>query len=329
MKFFKISAWTLFLLIGQWSIAEEQKNKSDEAIVEKQDVRVEVCSACHQNQYDAMKSSRHWISGDSRTPVNLKECSTCHGDVDEHVQSMGSIDSKGLQTFTPKTTSMTPTEQNAVCKTCHTGPDFLHWEAGGHAAADVGCVSCHSMHKEDKALHKTTQADVCYSCHINMKAMANKPYRHPIREHKMTCTDCHGPHGGAGDADLKTFSINETCYNCHAEKRGPFLWEHIPVSENCNLCHSAHGSINAGMLTRRQPHMCQSCHEPTGHPNVTTGPHQRHSRLALSYRQPGGVDQGPPGSSRGISRFVLGESCMNCHSMVHGSNHPAGANLMR
>jgi hypothetical protein len=26
---------------------------------------------------------------------------------------------------------------------------------------------------------------------------------------------------------------------------------------------------------------------------------------------------------------VLGESCMNCHSRVHGSNHPSGLNFMR
>jgi hypothetical protein len=26
---------------------------------------------------------------------------------------------------------------------------------------------------------------------------------------------------------------------------------------------------------------------------------------------------------------VLGQSCMNCHSRVHGSNHPSGLNLMR
>ena len=28
-------------------------------------------------------------------------------------------------------------------------------------------------------------------------------------------------------------------------------------------------------------------------------------------------------------RFIVGESCMNCHSHVHGSNHPSGANLLR
>ena len=31
----------------------------------------------------------------------------------------------------------------------------------------------------------------------------------------------------------------------------------------------------------------------------------------------------------GISRFVMGESCLNCHTKVHGTNHPAGAKLMR
>ena len=30
-----------------------------------------------------------------------------------------------------------------------------------------------------------------------------------------------------------------------AEKRGPFLWEHAPVVENCTNCHTPHGSANA------------------------------------------------------------------------------------
>ena len=32
---------------------------------------------------------------------------------------------------------------------------------------------------------------------------------------------------------LKEASVNDNCYKCHAEKRGPFLWEHPPVRENC------------------------------------------------------------------------------------------------
>jgi hypothetical protein len=29
------------------------------------------------------------------------------------------------------------------------------------------------------------------------------------------------------------------------------------------------------------------------------------------------------------NRFLLGRSCLNCHSQVHGSNHPSGAKLHR
>ena len=39
----------------------------------------------------------------------------------------------------------------------------------------------------------------------------------------MTCSDCHNVHGSVGPALAKRDSTNETCYTCHAEKRGPFV----------------------------------------------------------------------------------------------------------
>ena len=220
-------------------------------------------------------------------------------------------------------------QQNSLCLSCHRESTLLHWRGSAHDAQESGCIGCHRIHSEDRVRARETEQAVCFDCHGNLRGVVNQPYTHPLRERKMACSDCHGAHGGPGDAELKTFSVNETCYACHAEKRGPFLWEHAPASENCVLCHSAHGSLHAGMLERRQPHLCQSCHEPTG-PAGLGPPHARHSRLALSFRNPGEPDPGPePLGSRGISRFVLGEACSNCHSHVHGSNHPAGAKLMR
>ena len=29
------------------------------------------------------------------------------------------------------------------------------------------------------------------------------------------------------------------------------------------------------------------------------------------------------------SQYLLGQSCLNCHAQVHGSNHPSGSKLMR
>lgn len=221
-------------------------------------------------------------------------------------------------------------EHDAVCLSCHKEPGLLHWRGSAHDAGEVACVDCHRIHSEDRVRSRDAEQEVCLACHGKLRGDINKPYRHPLRERKMRCSDCHGPHGGPGDADLKAFSVNEVCYGCHADKRGPFLWEHPPASENCMLCHDAHGSPHPGMLERRQPHMCQACHEPTGPANAPGGPHARHSRLALSFREPGGVDIGPnPLGARGISRFVMGEACSNCHGHVHGSNHPAGARFMR
>jgi DmsE family decaheme c-type cytochrome len=118
----------------------------------------------------------------------------------------------------------------------------------------------------------------------------------------MTCTDCHNPHGTVTPALLIENSVNENCYKCHADKRGPFLWEHPPVLENCLSCHDAHGSVHDNMLTVKEPRLCQQCHIDIRHPTE-------------------------PFSA--TSRFVFNRSCTNCHSQVHGSNHPSGVMLQR
>src|SRR5690625_5405974 len=67
----------------------------------------------------------------------------------------------------------------------------------------------------------------------------------------MACTDCHNPHGTVTPTLLRGSDVNETCYNCHAEHRGPFLWDHEPVREACINCHNPHGSVNVNMLVSR------------------------------------------------------------------------------
>ena len=91
------------------------------------------------------------------------------------------------------------------------------------------------------------------------------------------------------------------------------LWEHAPVAEDCALCHASHGSVRPAMLTKNTPALCQDCHSVAGHPAV--------SRTGAAL--PGN------GGGGGGSIFVVAGSCTNCHSQVHGSNHPAGAKLMR
>ncbi|NIQ02933.1 MAG: cytochrome C, partial [Nitrospinaceae bacterium] len=129
----------------------------------------------------------------------------------------------------------------------------------------------------------------------------------PLREGKMHCADCHNPHGGPGPSQLKRATVNETCYLCHQEKRGPFLWEHAPVRENCSNCHDPHGSTFDHLLKRKPPFLCQGCHMDAFHPSGVYDRNELRSR----------------------SQNLVGKSCLNCHSQIHGSNHPSGPRLQR
>jgi DmsE family decaheme c-type cytochrome len=100
---------------------------------------------------------------------------------------------------------------------------------------------------------------------------------------------------------LKKDSVNETCYTCHTEKRGPFLHNHQPVTEDCTICHNPHGTTAATLLKQRVPLLCQNCHNVSGH------------RTQVMQQLPG----------RSTSSDFLGSmarGCLNCHTNIHGSN---------
>ena len=154
----------------------------------------------------------------------------------------------------------------------------------------------------------STQAGVCADCHQNVRTDMQKAFAHPVAQLKMDCTSCHAVHDDAASGFSRMTAL-DTCQQCHAETRGPHLWEHAPATEDCGLCHAPHGSNQPGMLTQRAPLLCQSCHSQSGHPSVAFGT--------------GGLVGAMP------SQFLLGQSCLNCHTQVHGSNHPSGSKLMR
>lgn len=204
----------------------------------------------------------------------------------------------------------TVAEDNAMCLDCHAANTGSQWHDSAHDFNEVGCVDCHDVHSVHDPVQVTaTQPEVCFDCHKAQRSQAMKPFAHPIADGKMACSGCHAPHGETTAGLLAQQTLNDTCFGCHAEKRGPYLWEHAPVVEDCSNCHEPHGSNHPGMLTMRGPLLCQSCHSQAGHPSVA------YKDTALAE-----------GSA---SQFLLGQNCLNCHSQVHGSNHPSGSKLMR
>jgi DmsE family decaheme c-type cytochrome len=202
--------------------------------------------------------------------------------------------------------SRTVAENNAVCLGCHDKGDHVMWQGSVHETRGIACTNCHTVMKKLTPKHqlaKSTVIDTCFQCHKNKRAEMWRTSHMPVREGKMTCTNCHNPHGSFSENLLREATANDNCYKCHAEKRGPFLWEHAPVRENCLNCHDPHGSNNDFLLKISRPRLCQQCHSNlTGHPSNPRNP---------------------------FSVYAIGRECQNCHSQHHGSNSPAGARFQR
>jgi DmsE family decaheme c-type cytochrome len=273
----------------------------------------DTCLKCHDDApVMAIFNTPHARGADARTPFAREhQCETCHGPAAAHAGRVKTGQERPPPpAFGPHATE-TVAQQNARCLTCHNDDHArFFWDDGAHAEAGLKCSSCHVLHQErDPVLAKATQAELCFGCHTREKNESLQPFSHPLRQGLMACSDCHEPHGQAGASLAAGPSINDTCVGCHAEKRGPFLWEHPPAAEDCTQCHRPHGSSQPAMLTQRPPLLCQNCHSQDGHPSVPF--------------TAAGLPSGTP------SAFLLVNSCANCHSQVHGSNHPSGNRLMR
>lgn len=281
------------------------------------------CMACHQANHESMNRTAHAVAAD---PRNFG-CIGCHGGSSKHAENP--VEARPDQIFRGEG-ALSSTASSEVCLVCHTqNAQLVLWAGSRHPQADVACANCHQIHaNQPKVLGRATQADVCYSCHKEQKALANRPSRHPIAEGKMTCSSCHNVHGSAGPKLAKRDSTNDTCYLCHAEKRGPFVHSHQPVYEDCAICHNPHGSNVTGMLNVRMPILCNQCHTPhvAGGVGALGGQRGVFPPLAPGQTVPG---VGPTSSGINVVNIWQGRSCMNCHTKVHGSNNPSAGGLFR
>ena len=282
---------------------------------------VATCIECHDETEEhpvlSIFKTRHATVSDPSTPfANANACQVCHGPSAAHVEDPNtSLPGVVFGDERPAAA------QNAACMQCHAGASRMNWGGSVHESREVSCTACHSLHAEQDAVlrndleplalsQRKTQAEVCFQCHQEQRAEIQRVSSHPIRQGTMTCSDCHNPHGSAGPHSLNQLTLNEQCYECHAEKRGPFLWEHGPVREDCSTCHTPHGSVQNALLSSRQPFLCQECHLGTRH-------------VSTNYNGTGLIANG------GVEEKLLGQSCTNCHSEIHGSNHPSGVRWTR
>lgn len=274
----------------------------------------DACATCHEEIYNGYTQSLHGIQTDSRTPGAQSGCETCHGTGAEHANEGDGKVVGGLITF-GRDSATSLEKKNEICLQCHNNGNQVMWQGSSHDSRNLACMDCHSIHSgHPKNLVKHRQTEVCGQCHKNIMAQLKRQSHHPIREGKIMCTDCHNPHGSVTESLLASNYINEKCWECHAEKRGPYLWDHAPVSEECVTCHTPHGSTHSKLLVSKAPFICQRCHSNSRHPGTL---------YALS------TDEAGESVYNVRNNRIFYRSCLNCHVMIHGSNHPSGKSLLR
>jgi DmsE family decaheme c-type cytochrome len=279
---------------------------------------VKTCLTCHGSdpKVTSILHTKMAMMGDPRTPFAQGGCTSCHGPSTAHLamkQPYPDIVFDGPH--------KSPVEvRNQVCLSCHQGDQMvINWQGSQMQRAGVACTDCHKPHAaKDPMLVKSEQSQICFTCHQDIRADTYKYSHHPIREGLVTCSDCHNPMGSPGDTkELKEFTVNQTCYNCHADKRGPMLWEHQPVRDNCLNCHTPHGSDQPRLMKEPMNFLCSSCHSAEA--NQSGG----------AFGGAHSVMTGPTGNAFFNSALANQRTCLSCHSQVHGSNSPAGAFFLR
>lgn len=279
---------------------QEQSAAVDQATIRAESrnlgaISPQICYRCHgsMQQFEQV-AHPHQIGG-----VNGFTCATCH---DPH----GKIHDES---------------RTDLCLQCHKGAPTAAYHSSIHSMNGVACTDCHNPHPHTFPSHIVSightsvarpprlpmavdEPNACFKCHSDIYAKTRMPSHHPIREGKMVCSDCHDGHGQA-HGNLKESTVNQVCYRCHAEKQGPFVYEHPPVTENCAICHDPHGAVANNMLHQPTTFLCLRCH--SGH---RTGP---------GFGPHTGAGLPDVGTDPAQQRAFFSD-CTECHSQVHGSD---------
>jgi DmsE family decaheme c-type cytochrome len=274
-------------------------------------VDISECSGCHEGRCQELGNSHlasvHGRIRDYQAPrVPAVGCQACHGPGSIHIET-------AVATDIVNPDNADPVLSNQLCLQCHRAGGLGGFEATLHAMADVTCASCHLIHGDQRSgLLRRSDPDLCWECHEEIRGQTYLPSHHPIREGKMTCTDCHDHHSGeyviASIGDRTT----DLCFECHANKQGPFIFEHAPVTEDCLICHSAHGAVANYLLRQNEPFLCLQCHQVHFHATL-----QGIEGEFTSLEGHGGL------SHRDSGKRAFLTKCSQCHTEVHGSDLPS------
>ncbi len=295
----------MVLIVSQIGFAKSDKQAQSmmpAAGPASQYVGADTCKTCHEDIVNNFQANPHWTSTLKVNGTEVHGCETCHGPGQAHVDGGG--DKSKIFMFEGQRADVI----SGRCLTCHqASTEHGNFKRSQHFKNGVSCIDCHSPHhaREKNALLLEDQPTLCYRCHNETRADFAKPFRHRVNEKLISCSDCHNPHGTyLPRRSLRTtWSQEQVCFNCHRDKQGPFLYEHLPVkTEGCQSCHTPHGSTNPRLLRVYPVNiLCMQCH----------------TQVQISTTT---ASNGVPPVPTFHNQAQKYQACTMCHPAIHGSN---------
>jgi predicted CXXCH cytochrome family protein len=287
---------------------------------------VKLCIQCHADK-DMAK-----IKGQVHSP-NGRDCLKCH---DPHTAEFKNVLVKS---------ESGATKADNLCLQCHaTGLNVAAKGGSRHAALDMGCDTCHVIHKNGASpdrefrYHLTKAAPaLCLDCHDPKdKKIADAHQNQPIE--KSDCITCHDPHESKSPKLMQTFlhspfadktcdachapakdgkivlaqSKKEMCGTCHADvvKRiATAKVKHEGAQGDCTDCHSPHAGKTQGFLRPDPVTACLSCHPDQEAQIKKSHPHQPASEEGcFTCHESHGGD-----NAKLLRAKTVNQGCLECH----------------
>jgi DmsE family decaheme c-type cytochrome len=222
-----------------------------------------ICLDCHEGYDAGLARTPHHLDA-AEGPESAVACTDCHGGDARHYEEDPAL----YPMLNPSTLGADTVA--VICAACHVNSHQQNMEEKNvHLLHDVSCTACHGVHESvTDGLLRAAEPGLCVECHQSAEGAFAAPYRHPVYDGVMTCSDCHQ----TLDVTRRDLSLNGTnvCMGCHAEFKGPFPFEHQATVDYsteegaCITCHAPHGSAQPRMLLQpyEPPHyqLCSSCH---------------------------------------------------------------------
>ncbi len=284
-----------------------------------------LCLTCHAEKKAAAGE------GLLHPPVS-RDCTICHDPHDspnkDHLRESLSGDRK-----------------ENLCLKCHNNGLNVSSNGSRHAPLDMGCDTCHVIHKKgtagnpESSLHLSANPhELCVGCHdVQSESIVNAPRGQPFE--KADCLACHAVHQSDGPKLVQRFPhrpyAEKSCNSCHqAPKDGKVVLtktdtkalcvechaktasmiqsakvQHPGAQRDCIECHNPHASRKPGLLRPDPVNVCLKCHKDQAKLQSTKAVLHK-----SAFRDSCANCHEPHGGTRPkLLRADIGDLCLSCH----------------